>query len=57
VRNDAGEPARVVMFSNVVLPTATAYPDSGKVGVYTGDAGENLMAERASGVGYYHGEA
>jgi uncharacterized cupin superfamily protein len=56
VRNDAEEPARVALFSTVVLPTATAYPDSGKVGVYTGDAREDLIAERASGVPYYHGE-
>jgi uncharacterized cupin superfamily protein len=57
VRNDAGEPARVVMWSAVVLPTATAYPDSGKVGVWTGDEAEDLMAERSSGVDYYTGEA
>jgi uncharacterized cupin superfamily protein len=56
IRNDAAEPAHVAMFSNVVLPTATAYPDSGKVGVYTGDRDEDLIAERASGVDYYHGE-
>ncbi|HEX7290818.1 MAG TPA: cupin domain-containing protein [Conexibacter sp.] len=57
VRNDAGEPAHVALFSNVVLPTASAYPDSGKVGVYTGDPDEDLIAERANRVGYYHGEA
>ena len=56
VRNDDEEPARVAMFSTVVLPTATAYPDSGKVGVFTGDKDEDLLAERASGVDYYHGE-
>ena len=37
VRNDTDEPARVLMWSTVVYPTATAYPDSGKVGVWTGD--------------------
>ncbi|MGN6189666.1 MAG: cupin domain-containing protein [Conexibacter sp.] len=57
VRNDGDAPARVAMLSNVVLPTATAYPDSGKVGVYTGDADEDLIAERSSGVDYYRGEA
>jgi uncharacterized cupin superfamily protein len=56
VRNDADEPARVAMLSTVVTPTATAYPDSGKVGVYTGDKAEDLIAERASGVDYYRGE-
>ncbi|MBS1870196.1 MAG: cupin domain-containing protein [Actinobacteria bacterium] len=57
VRNDGEQPARVAMFSTVVLPTATAYPDSGKVGVYTGDPDEDLIAERAGGVDYYRGEA
>lgn len=56
VRNDGDETARVAMFSTVVLPTATAYPDSGKVGVFTGDEADDLLAERASGVDYYHGE-
>jgi uncharacterized cupin superfamily protein len=57
VRNDGEQPARVAMFSTVVVPTATAYPDSGKVGVYTGEKAEDLIAERSSGVPYYHGEA
>lgn len=57
VRNDGATIARVLMWSEVVLPTATAYPDSGKVGVYTGDAREDLVVERAHGVGYYDGEA
>jgi uncharacterized cupin superfamily protein len=56
VRNDAEEPARVALFSTVVSPTATAYPDSGKVGVYTGDKDEDLIAKRSSRVGYYDGE-
>ena len=56
VRNDSEEPARVAMFSTVVLPTASAYPDSGKVGVFTGDEDEDLIVERRSGVDYYAGE-
>jgi uncharacterized cupin superfamily protein len=56
VRNDADRPARVALFSNVVLPTASAYPDSGKVGVFTGDEDEDLLAKRTSAVGYYDGE-
>ena len=47
----------VAMFSKVVLPTASAYPDSDKVGVYTGDRDEDLIVERASGVDYLDGEA
>jgi uncharacterized cupin superfamily protein len=56
IRNDTDAPVRVLMFSNVVTPSATAYPDSDKVGVWTGFEGENLMAERSSHVEYFHGE-
>lgn len=44
------------MWSTVVHPTVTAYPDSDKVGVYTGDRAEDLIVTRASAVGYFHGE-
>jgi uncharacterized cupin superfamily protein len=56
VRNDADSPARVVMWSTVVYPSATAYPDSDKVAVWTGDRAEDLIVERASRVDYFHGE-
>ena len=56
VRNDTTEPVRIMMWSTVVHPTATAYPDSGKVGIWTGDKAEDLIAERTSGVEYFHGE-
>jgi uncharacterized cupin superfamily protein len=57
VRNDTDEPVRVVMWSTIVVPSATAYPDSDKVGVWTGDKAENLMVRRTSAVDYYDGEA
>jgi uncharacterized cupin superfamily protein len=56
VRNDTGDTVRVVMWSTVITPSATAYPDSGKVGVWTGVEGENLMARRSAHVEYYDGE-
>jgi uncharacterized cupin superfamily protein len=56
VRNDTDSPVRVLMWSTVVYPTATAYPDSGKVGLWTGNKDEDLMAERSSAVDYFHGE-
>ena len=56
VRNDTDSPVRVLMFSNIVYPTATAYPDSDKVGVYTGDKSEDGMFVRSSKVDYFHGE-
>jgi uncharacterized cupin superfamily protein len=57
IRNDRDQPLRVLMFSNVVHPAATAYPDSDKVGVWTGFEGEDVMVERSSNVPYFHGEA
>jgi uncharacterized cupin superfamily protein len=57
VRNDTDATVRVLMFSEVVYPTATAYPDSDKVGVWTGDREEDLMVRRSSRVGYFDGEA
>src|SRR4051794_1570990 len=56
LRNDTDTPVRLVMWSTVVYPTASAYPDSGKVGVWTGDEAEDLMTVRSSAVGYFHGE-
>jgi len=57
LRNDTEDPVRVLMWSNVVYPTATAYPDSDKVGVWTGDKAEDVMVVRSSKVDYFHGEA
>ena len=56
ILNDGDERVRVLMWSSVVYPTATAYPDSGKVGVWTGDEGEDLVVPRSSAVEYFHGE-
>jgi uncharacterized cupin superfamily protein len=56
IRNDTEETARVLMFSTVVHPSATVYPDSDKIGVWTGDKETDLIVRRASGVGYYDGE-
>jgi uncharacterized cupin superfamily protein len=56
VRNDSDEPAHVLMWSMVLTPTATAYPDSDKVGVWTGIKEEDLIVRRSSGVEYYDKE-
>src|SRR5215211_5391054 len=42
VRNETGQTARVLMFSEVVYPTITVYPDSDKLGVYTGNDDDEL---------------
>jgi uncharacterized cupin superfamily protein len=56
IRNESNEGARVLMFSTVVVPTATVYPDSDKVGIWTGDPETDVLVKRDSAVGYYEGE-
>ena len=56
IRNDTETAVRVLMWSTLVYPTATAYPDSDKVAVWTGDKAEDGMFVRASNVDYFHGE-
>jgi uncharacterized cupin superfamily protein len=57
VRNETDQTVRVLMFSTVVLPTATVYPDSDKVGVWTGDPEADVIVRRDSRVSYFDGEA
>jgi uncharacterized cupin superfamily protein len=56
IRNDSDEPARILMWSTVVLPTASVYPDSDKVGVWTGNRADDVMVRRESGVEYFDRE-
>ncbi|HUB99360.1 MAG TPA: cupin domain-containing protein [Solirubrobacterales bacterium] len=56
IRNETEETARVLMFSTVVVPTATVYPDSDKVGIWTGDPKTDVMVRRESNVEYFDGE-
>ncbi|MDP9401356.1 MAG: cupin domain-containing protein [Actinomycetota bacterium] len=56
LRNDGDGAVRVLLFSDVVVPTATAYPDSDKVGIFTGDPAEDLMTTRSTATDYFHGE-
>ena len=56
IRNDGDTTARVLMWSTVVLPTASVYPDSGKVGVWTGNKADDVMVRRESDVDYFDGE-
>jgi len=57
IRNETDSRLRVLMWSEVVVPTATVYPDSDKIGIWTGDRSEDVIVERSSRVDYYHGEA
>ena len=56
IRNASAETVRILMWSNVVFPTGTVYPDSDKVGLYTRDAQDDLIVRRSSRVGYFEGE-
>jgi uncharacterized cupin superfamily protein len=57
VYNQTEEPVRVLMFSTVVVPTATVYPDSDKVGIWTGDSETDVLVRRESRVEYFDGKA
>jgi uncharacterized cupin superfamily protein len=57
IRNETEAPSRVLMFSTVVVPTATVYPDSDKVGIWTGDPEADVIVRRESRVDYFDGEA
>ena len=56
VRNETDAVVRVLMFSEVRVPAATVYPDSDKIGIWTGNKADNLMAFRSSNVDYFAGE-
>ena len=45
------------MFSDLVYPAATVYPDSDKIGIWTDrDKTDSHMARRADNLDYYDGE-
>ena len=56
VRNETATVVRVLMFSEVKVPAATVYPDSDKIGVWTGNRADDVMVPRSARVPYYHGE-
>ena len=56
VTNETEETVRVLMWSDVVHPAATVYPDSDKIGVWTGNREDDVMVRRSSGVPYFDGE-
>ena len=56
VRNDTDETVRVLMYSEVVHPAVTVYPDSDKVGIWTANQDDDMLVKRSSRVGYFEGE-
>lgn len=57
VLNESSEPVRVLMWSQVVYPAVTVYPDSDKIGVYTRERADNVMVKRSASVPYYTDES
>jgi uncharacterized cupin superfamily protein len=56
LRNDTGEPIRVLMLSTLLTPDIVEYPDSGKVSALDG-RGERLFREfRGRDAEYWEGE-
>jgi|SRR4051794_23182936 len=56
IRNDTASPVRVLMFSTVMHPAATVYPDSDKVAVWTGNKEDDLIGRRGTSLDYFDGE-
>jgi len=56
LKNNGEGLVRVLMYSTVKHPAVTVYPDSDKVGVWTGNEDDNLIVHRTSRVDYWSGE-
>ena len=56
VTNHEPEPARIVLVSTKLDPSLAVYPDSGKVGVWSGDGDVAMLVRRESAVDYWDGE-
>jgi uncharacterized cupin superfamily protein len=56
VSNETGETVRVLVLSTQHEPSVAVYPDSGKVGVWPGNASDNILVRRESVVDYWDRE-
>jgi uncharacterized cupin superfamily protein len=57
VTNETDDTVRFLMFSDLVFPAATVYPDSDKIGIWTDrDRTDSVMVRRSSNFDYYEGE-
>jgi uncharacterized cupin superfamily protein len=56
VRNDTDATVRVLMYSTRTEPAVAVYPDSGKIGVFTGNREDDVMVRKTSAVDYFDGE-
>lgn len=56
VMNRSDEPARTLMFSRSRVPAVSVYPDSDKIGVWSGNEPDELIFKRATAVPWSEGE-
>jgi uncharacterized cupin superfamily protein len=56
VHNGTDATVRVLMFSTRTEVSVAVYPDSDKIGIFTGNAEDDVMVRKSSNVGYYDGE-
>ena len=54
--NRSESPVRTLMFSSSRVPAVSVYPDSDKIGVWSGDEGNDLVFRRGSAVPWSDGE-
>jgi uncharacterized cupin superfamily protein len=57
VYNRTDEPVRVMMWSTIMHPAATVYPDSDKIAVWTGNRDDDGLFVRSTKVEYFEGES
>jgi uncharacterized cupin superfamily protein len=56
VMNRSDVPARTLMFSSARVPAVSVYPDSDKVGVWSGSEPDELIFKRSTAVAWSEGE-
>jgi uncharacterized cupin superfamily protein len=56
VMNRSDAPARTLMFSSSRVPAISVYPDSDKIGVWSGNEPDELIFKRATAVSWSEGE-
>jgi len=56
VLNRSDAPARTLMFSSARVPAVSVYPDSDKIGVWSGNEPDELIFKRGTAVPWSEGE-
>jgi uncharacterized cupin superfamily protein len=56
IMNRSDAPARTLVFSSSREPAVSVYPDSNKIGVWSGDSANDLLFVRDTAVPWAHGE-